>query len=69
MFSKLCSRVSAALSSRSGAVTVDFVVLSAGVITVFLLVVQPIYSGSRGLVEGINAKLAAHASTIWEREE
>ena len=67
MLSYLSSRVAAALSSRSGAVTVDFVVLTAGVITVFILVVQPIYSGSRGLVEEINAVLASHASTLWQR--
>jgi hypothetical protein len=66
MFSKLCSLAATALSSRSGAVTVDFVVLTAGVITVFILVVQPIYSGSSGLVEEINAVLASHASNMWE---
>jgi hypothetical protein len=50
-------------------VTVELVVLTAGVITVFILVVQPIYNGSRGLVEDINAKPVSHASTVWDRPE
>jgi hypothetical protein len=69
MISRVRRRLSTALSSRSGAVTVDFGVLTAGVITVFILVVQPIYNGSRGLVEDINAKLVSHASTVWDRPE
>ncbi|MFT6227069.1 MAG: hypothetical protein ACJARE_001470 [Paracoccaceae bacterium] len=66
MLSKICSHIAASLSSRSGAVTVDFVVLTAGIITLFLLVIQPIYSGSRGLVDEINTMLVSHASTMWD---
>jgi hypothetical protein len=42
------------------------VVLTAGIITLFLLVIQPIYSGSRGLVDEINTMLVSHASTMWD---
>lgn len=55
-----------AMTGRRGAVTVDFVILCAGVIILFLLIVEPIYTGSRSMVADINAELMKHASRTWD---
>ena len=55
-----------AMAGRRGAVTVDFVILCAGVIILFLLIIEPIYSGSRSMVAEINEVLIEHASRTWD---
>jgi hypothetical protein len=65
MFSKSACRIRRALSDKSGAVTVDFIVLTASVIIMFLLVIAPIYTGSEDLVNQISERLVAHASSIY----
>lgn len=54
------------LGQQDGAVTADFVVLTAGVIIIFLLVVEPIYNGSQSMVGEINEALFSHASSVWQ---
>ena len=66
MFKNLLRTIARPFSRRRGAVTADFVVLTAGVIIIFLLIVQPVYDGSRSMISDINDKLAEHASTVWQ---
>jgi predicted PurR-regulated permease PerM len=63
MFNKLARQVRRALQQRCGAVTVDFVVLTASVIIMFMLVIEPVYRGSTSLVNQISERLIAHASS------
>lgn len=66
MFKNSIRALSRALTGRRGAVTVDFVILCAGVIMIFLVIIEPIYTGSRSMVGEINAKLIEHASDTWD---
>ncbi len=66
MKTKHFSRLLRPFTRRDGAVTADFVVLTAGVIVIFMLMIQPIYDGSRSMVSQINDRLLEHASSVWE---
>ncbi|MGG7566673.1 hypothetical protein ACQ5SO_11010 [Rhodovulum sp. DZ06] len=54
------------MQQQDGAVTADFVVLTAGVIIIFLLIIEPIYNGSQSMVGEINDELIKHASSVWQ---
>ncbi len=67
MLSRLCSHVASALSSRSGAVTVDFVVLTASVVTIcYFLVIAPVYSGSIDMLTAVNDALLAFTDRLFD---
>jgi predicted PurR-regulated permease PerM len=61
MFSNLARQVRRAFQQRRGAVTIDFVVLTASVIIMFMLVIEPVYRGSTSLVNQISERMLAHA--------
>lgn len=67
MLSKLCNDVAATLSSRSGAVTVDFVVLTASIVTIcYFLVIAPVYSGSIDMLTAVNDALVAFTARLFD---
>lgn len=51
---------------KRGAVTVDFVVMTASVIVIFLLTITPVYEQSSAFVAQISDRLIEHASHTWE---
>jgi hypothetical protein len=48
-----------------GAVTVDFMVLLAGVIFLFFLVIELIYTGSDALVAQVTERMLSYADSIY----
>lgn len=64
MIGLLTRKLSKCLRDRDGAVTVDFVILTASVVIIFTLIVSPIYEQTGAFVVQISDKLVEYAGSF-----